>query len=185
MRIPKGPLSPWRLMPQRKIRSGARRRSRRTLPRILRGQRRPRSFHHLWPSSACSQNAQGRENRQNSSFPSFPTSRTFAWNPSPHRRHLFQRWPEVRACDVILPPLLQGSQERPDPRRGHHRSRLRRFIHRRRLRLTHPRHQHLSVLSSIIRCSRFSASPIHLGRRCDMRTRGFLLGGTAGRTTRR
>ncbi len=154
-------------MPQRKVRSDAARcRSRRTLQGILRGQRRPRSFHHHGFRRHAPQDAQGPRNRQaRRSHRSRRSPHLRHGIPLPHRRHLFQRRPELRARRRQHAALLQGSQERPDPRRGHHRSRLDGFIHRRGLRLRHPRHQHHSVLHLLFDV-RFSAHRrFHLGRR--------------------
>ena len=50
----------------------------------------------------------------------------------PASRHLLQLGPDVRAGRHGHAPLLQGSEERPDSGRRHHRSRLDVLVHRRR-----------------------------------------------------
>ncbi len=68
----------------------------------------------------------------------------------PPGRNLFERRPELRACRHGHAPLLQGSDERADSRRRHHRIRLDVLVHRRRHRLREPRHQHDSLLHLLL-----------------------------------
>ena len=65
-------------------------------------------------------------------------------------RHLLARRPALRAGRHGHAALLQGSEGRPDPRRGHHRSRLDVVVHRRRHRLRDARRQHDPVLHLLL-----------------------------------
>ena len=61
-----------------------------------------------------------------------------------------QRRPDVRAGRHGHAPLLQGSEGRPDPRRGHHRGRIDVVVHRRRHGLRDARREHDSVLHLLL-----------------------------------
>ena len=68
----------------------------------------------------------------------------------PPGRHLLTHRPEVRAGRHGYAPLLQGSAGRPDPRRGHHRSRVDVIVHCCRHGVRHARHQHDPVLHLLL-----------------------------------
>ena len=68
----------------------------------------------------------------------------------PPGRHLLARRPALRAGRQRHAALLQGSQGRADPRRGHHRSRVDVVVHRRRHGLRDARREHDPVLHLLL-----------------------------------
>ena len=86
--------------------------------------------------------------------------------------------PGLRAADV-----LQGGQARPDPRGGDHRGRVDLLVHRRRHLVQRPRRADGAVLHLLLDVRLPAGRRPGLGGRATRRTRGFMLGGTAGRTT--
>ena len=86
--------------------------------------------------------------------------------------------PGLRAADV-----LQGGRARPDPRGGDHRGRARSPRSSPPAPPTAPTPCRWCRSTSTTRCSAISGSAIWCGPAADSRTRGFMLGGTAGRTT--
>ena len=101
----------------------------------------------------------------------------------PPGRHLLARRPALRAGRHRHAALLQGSEGRPDSRRRHHRSRLDVVVHRRRHRLRDARREHDSLLHLLFDVRLPADRRPDLGRRRQPHAAGFLLGGTAGRTT--
>ena len=98
-------------------------------------------------------------------------------------RHLLAHRPALRAGRHGHAALLQGSEGRPDPRR---RASPKRARSRRASPPARPTPRTASTRfrsSSTTRCSASSASATSSGPAADSRCRGFLLGGTAGRTT--
>ena len=83
----------------------------------------------------------------------------------PPGRHLLAHRPEVRAGRHGYAPLLQGSAGRPDPRRGHHRSRVDVVVHRCRHGVRHARHQHDPVLHLLLDVRLPARRRSDLGRR--------------------
>ncbi len=158
--------------------------SRGAFRRILTPAARAAKFPPPWPSSACCGKMLRDPEIGKLVVPIVPDeARTFGMESLFRQcRHLQQPRPALRTRRYPHAALLQGSEGRPDSRRRHHRSRLDGFVHRRRLRVRHPRHQHHSFF---IYYSMFGLQRIGdlIWAAADMRCRGFLLGGTAGRTT--
>ena len=100
----------------------------------------------------------------------------------PQVRHLLARRAAVRAGRLGHAPTSKAKPRRPDSRRGHHRGRLDVVVHRRGHRLRDARHQHDSVLHLLLDVRLPADRRSDLGRR-RLADRGFMLGGTAGRTT--
>ena len=101
----------------------------------------------------------------------------------PPVRHLLERRTALRPGRLPEPALLPGGQGRADPRRGHHRGRFDELVHRRR---HGPRPaQGPPTLPFFVFYSMFGFQRIGdlIWAAADSRTRGFLVGATAGRTT--
>ena len=120
-----------------------------------------------------------------------PTDRSHRARRSPHFRHgsalpsgrnLFQRRPELRTGRHGYAALLQGSEKRTNSRRRHHRVRFDVFLHRGRA--AYANHG-INTIPFFIYYSMFGFQRIGdlIWAAADMRCHGFLVGGTAGRTT--
>ena len=101
----------------------------------------------------------------------------------PPARHLLARRPAVRARGRRAADVLPRGPEGPGAAGGHHRGGRVLVLDRRGDLLLEPRRADGPVLTSSTRCSGSSGSATSPGRRATSRARGFLLGGTAGRTT--
>ena len=82
----------------------------------------------------------------------------------PRRRHLLEHRPALRAGRHGHAAVLQGSEGRPDSRRGHHRGGIDLVVHRRRHGLRHARRQHDSVLHLLFDVRLPARRRLHLGR---------------------
>ena len=102
--------------------------------------------------------------------------------PVPPARDLLPVRPALPAAGLRAADVLQGGPARPDPRGGDHRGRLDLLVHRRRHVLQRPRRADGAVLHLLLDVRLPAGRRPRLGRR-RQRTRGFMLGGTAGRTT--
>ena len=98
-------------------------------------------------------------------------------------RHLRRAGPEVRAGRPLAAPVLHREQAGPVARGGHHRGRRPGVVDGRRHRRTPRSACRWCRSSSSTRCSVSSGWATSSGPPPTARTRGFLLGATAGRTT--
>ena len=114
---------------------------------------------------------------------SCPTSHARSgWRDVPPGRDLLPGRPALPAAGLRAADVLQGGPARPDPRGGHHRGRLDLLVHRRRHLYSPTATQ---MVPFYIYYSMFGYQRVGdlIWAAGDSRTRGFLMGGTAGRTT--
>ena len=125
-----------------------------------------------------------KEHRQVRSCRSSPTKPApSAWTRSSPVRHLLQRRPALRTGRRQHAAGLSRGQERADARRRHHRGGGDVVLHRRGHRLCHARHADDSLLHLLLDVRLPADRRSDLGGRGHAARAGFLLGGTAGRTT--
>jgi pyruvate dehydrogenase E1 component len=136
-----------------------------------------------WPSCGCSRRCFAIKRSASSSWPIVPDEARTSGMEALFRRSASTRTSAaVRAGRHGHAPVLQGGDRRADLEEGITEAGIDFIIHRGGQRLRDARHQHDSVL---IYYSMFGMQRVGdlVWAAADTRTRGFLLGGTAGRTT--
>src|SRR5713226_9247395 len=121
-----------------KTNCGAARRSLQGIPGRQRGQG---SVHHHGVRRHAAQDAQGSRDWQAHCAHRSGRGANFRHGIAvPHRRNLFEHWPEIRTGRRQHAALLQRSERWTDPRRGHHGSGFDGLVYRRGVRLCHARY---------------------------------------------